>query len=167
MKESGLDLRSETFPLFRLIRYTTDGIRMKQAQKDGYLKRGFYVYDLRDNEPGYTIEPFVLVNHIGVIITDAPIDFALAKHEINPNCPDDKYMTDDEFAEIYDAREVLLEELLTGGDAFADDEDKMRDFYKMPKDEFLAFYSYLTEADYDATVAVMKEDNLQDPKEAK
>ena len=34
---------------------------------------------------------------------------------------------------------------------FTDDEEKMRDFYILSKDEFLASYSYLTEEEYDAT----------------
>ena len=32
---------------------------------------------------------------------------------------------------------------------FTDDEEKMRDFYILSKDEFLASYSYLTEEEYD------------------
>ncbi len=32
---------------------------------------------------------------------------------------------------------------------FLDDEAKMRDFYKLSKDEFLASYSYLTEQEWD------------------
>ena len=38
---------------------------------------------------------------------------------------------------------------------FIDDEDKMRDFPNMTKEEFLESYSYLTEEEYDATVAVL------------
>ena len=34
---------------------------------------------------------------------------------------------------------------------FTNDEEKMRDFYILSKDEFLASYSYLTEEEYDAT----------------
>lgn len=34
---------------------------------------------------------------------------------------------------------------------FLDDEEKMRDFEEMTKEEFLASYSYLTEAEYDVT----------------
>lgn len=36
-------------------------------------------------------------------------------------------------------------------DNFINDKDKMRDFVKLTKDEFLASYSYLTEAEYEAT----------------
>lgn len=35
--------------------------------------------------------------------------------------------------------------------SFAMDEEKMRDFYILSKDEFLRSYSYLTEEEYDAT----------------
>ena len=35
--------------------------------------------------------------------------------------------------------------------SFVDDEEKMRDFFIMTKEEFLASYSYLTEEEYDAT----------------
>jgi hypothetical protein len=34
--------------------------------------------------------------------------------------------------------------------SFSDDEEKMRDFEHLTKDEFLASYSYLTEGEYDA-----------------
>lgn len=34
---------------------------------------------------------------------------------------------------------------------FTDDEEKMYDFYRMSKDDFLRSYSYLTEEEYDAT----------------
>lgn len=34
---------------------------------------------------------------------------------------------------------------------FIDDDEKMRDFFLLTKDEFLEFYSYLTEEDYNAT----------------
>lgn len=34
---------------------------------------------------------------------------------------------------------------------FADDEEKMKDFHKLSKEEFLASYSYLTDAEYEAT----------------
>lgn len=36
---------------------------------------------------------------------------------------------------------------------FLTDEDKMRDFYEMDKEDFLEFYQYLTEEEYDATLA--------------
>lgn len=34
---------------------------------------------------------------------------------------------------------------------FISDDEKMRDFIALSKDDFLAFYSYLTEEEYDAT----------------
>ena len=38
------------------------------------------------------------------------------------------------------------------GYIFTNDHEKMIDFFILPKDEFLQFYCYLTEKDYDATV---------------
>ena len=38
------------------------------------------------------------------------------------------------------------------GNIFINDHEKMIDFFILPKDEFLQFYGYLTEKDYDATV---------------
>ena len=38
---------------------------------------------------------------------------------------------------------------------FIDDKEKMRDFYELTKEEFLASYSYLTEEEYDATREVV------------
>ena len=35
--------------------------------------------------------------------------------------------------------------------SFIDDEEKMKDFIKLTKDEFLASYSYLTEEEYKKT----------------
>ena len=43
------------------------------------------------------------------------------------------------------------------GCPFADDGDKLVDFWKMSKDEFLKSYSYLTEEDYAATVKVFED----------
>ena len=48
------------------------------------------------------------------------------------------------------------EDELTGapsasGHSFIDDADKLRDFFALSKDEFLASYSYLTEEDYEVT----------------
>lgn len=40
-------------------------------------------------------------------------------------------------------------------DNFVDDEEKMRDFYELSKDEFLMSYSYLTEEEYDNTARIV------------
>ena len=45
---------------------------------------------------------------------------------------------------------------------FLSDPEKMRDFKKLSKTEFLAFYSYVTEEEYDNTVEKLMEDK---PKE--
>lgn len=45
---------------------------------------------------------------------------------------------------------------------FLTDEDKMRDFYEMDKEDFLEFYQYLTEEEYDATLATAFKKLLDD-----
>lgn len=44
-------------------------------------------------------------------------------------------------------------------DNFIDDEEKMRDFLILSKDQFLESYSYLTEEEYDNTARLVKVDN--------
>lgn len=41
---------------------------------------------------------------------------------------------------------------------FTDDHEKMRDFFALTKEEFLASYSYLDEQEYDLTAAKVKEE---------
>lgn len=41
--------------------------------------------------------------------------------------------------------------------SFIDDEEKMRDFKELTKEEFLFSYSYLTEEEYDATMRCLNE----------
>ena len=40
---------------------------------------------------------------------------------------------------------------------FTDDEEKMRDFFILTKEEFLASYAYLTEEEYDLTKEAVDE----------
>ena len=54
---------------------------------------------------------------------------------------------------VWDALELL--EQVEPHD-FLDDDEKMYDFYKMSKEDFLEFYSYLTEEEYNLT-----EENLK------
>jgi hypothetical protein len=42
---------------------------------------------------------------------------------------------------------------------FINDEEKMRDFILLSKEEFLMSYSYLTEKEYDNTMQLWKEAN--------
>ena len=42
---------------------------------------------------------------------------------------------------------------------FLDDEEKMKDFYELTKEEFLASYSYLTEEEYDNTAKLVSGNN--------
>lgn len=46
---------------------------------------------------------------------------------------------------------------------FLDDEEKMRDFVELSKAEFLASYSYLTEAEYDNTMFLWREQQAEKP----
>ena len=46
---------------------------------------------------------------------------------------------------------------------FVDDGEKMRDFFILTKEEFLDFYSYLTEEEYAATAEYVKEHDLAKP----
>lgn len=46
---------------------------------------------------------------------------------------------------------------------FLDDEEKMRDFATLSKAEFLASYSYLTEAEYDNTMFLWREQQAEKP----
>ena len=48
---------------------------------------------------------------------------------------------------------------------FIDDKEKMRDFVELSKDNFLKLYSYLTEAEYEATKK--KLDNIKETNEKK
>ena len=48
---------------------------------------------------------------------------------------------------------------------FLDDEDKMQDYFKLTKDEFLKSYSYLKEEDYDATTKALQVSKLSILKE--
>lgn len=41
-------------------------------------------------------------------------------------------------------------------ESFVDDEEKMRDFFKLSREEFLKSYSYLTEEEYDATLEILR-----------
>lgn len=43
---------------------------------------------------------------------------------------------------------------------FVDDEEKMRDFFELTKEEFLESYSYLTEEEYDATANYVTKHNV-------
>ena len=46
---------------------------------------------------------------------------------------------------------------------FIDDGEKMRDFFILTKEEFLNFYSYLTEEEYAATAEYVKKHDLAKP----
>lgn len=56
--------------------------------------------------------------------------------------------------EYYDEVSTYFEEEMCG---FLTDDEKMHDFFRISKEEFLFSYSYLTEEEYDMTVADIKE----------
>ena len=43
---------------------------------------------------------------------------------------------------------------------FCDDAEKMRDFHRLTKEDFLSSYSYLTELEYNLTRRKAKEENI-------
>lgn len=43
---------------------------------------------------------------------------------------------------------------------FIDDDEKMRDFFLLTKDEFLKSYKYLSEYDYNETQKIVKEQGI-------
>lgn len=83
----------------------------------------------------------------------------------------ESHLTDEEYydeEEMQEAKNFLTELKNISGQymlvkevhAFTDDIDKMRDFDKLSKEEFLSSYSYLNEEEYDATAAELKEKGL-------
>lgn len=54
-------------------RYFETGFRLRKEDKENLRKRGFHVYDRRDNGREYTIEPSVGVDFMGTLITNFPI----------------------------------------------------------------------------------------------
>lgn len=62
--------------------------------------------------------------------------------------------------ESYDTVKSLYEQFKVQEIGFTDDIDKMYDFDKISKEEFLSSYSYISEEEYDATARYLKENNL-------
>ena len=88
--------------------YETDFCRDEQIVIDKLREKGYFVYGLRDGEGDhYTVEPCVIVDNIGFVVTNEPIKF----HEEGP-CKD---ITNTELREIgeedYDEIPRLIEEL--------------------------------------------------------
>lgn len=78
--------------------WETDFNRDEQPVIDELRRNGYFVYGLRDDFGDcYTVEPKVMVNRIGFIVTDEPIKF----HGYPP------YITDEELTEIGVADEVI------------------------------------------------------------
>lgn len=57
----------------------------------------------------------------------------------------------DNYPEIHSISDVKVTEIKQQLCSFIDDEEKMRDYFSLPKREFLESYSYLTEEEYDMT----------------
>ncbi len=51
---------------------------------------------------------------------------------------------------------IINERDLYKNDDFIEDEEKMYDFVRLTKEEFLLSYSYLTEEEYDNTMKIYK-----------
>ena len=73
------------------------------------------------------------------------------------DCDIEEWDDDDIIKVVYTTRLwVKNDNTNTLGD-FLDDKEKMRDFKKLSKDEFLDLYSYLTEREYDLTKLAYKQ----------
>ena len=57
------------------MKYFQTGFRLSKADKANLKEDGLHVYERRDNGNDDTIEPSVLVDFMGTLITDFPIDF--------------------------------------------------------------------------------------------
>jgi hypothetical protein len=108
-----------------------------------------------------------LTDECGLLIfgydNDAPwivedwIDAYGAEDVIFTDCNGNKYTCMDVKIELlkYFEPKYKEDDSIYANDNFVDDEEKMRDFYELTKDEFLASYSYLTEAEYDNTAKLV------------
>jgi len=67
---------------------------------------------------------------------------------------DEEYAFGHTTKEYYDEVYTYFEKEMCG---FLTDDEKMHDFFRISKEEFLFSYSYLTEEEYDMTVAEIKE----------
>ncbi len=49
------------------------GARLRHADREQLRSKGLHVYDRRDNGRDLTIEPYVIVDFLGTIVTDFPV----------------------------------------------------------------------------------------------
>lgn len=83
--------------------WETDFNRDEQPVIDELRKNGYFVYGLRDDfGDHYLVEPKVLVNRIGFLVTDEPIIF-----HSGPSWYYGLYITDEELTEIGVADEAI------------------------------------------------------------
>ena len=75
-----VQLRGEIYDLIELLGQKALFTNQRLTKAD--IPQGLYVYHLRENDNGEfcTIEPQVLVNHAGSVVTKEPIDFKGADH---------------------------------------------------------------------------------------
>ena len=66
------------------------------------------------------------------------------------------YCTEEEYERWFIDAEEDEPDLGPMPSGFIDDQEKMRDFFYLTKDEFLASYSYLTEEEYDDTLRYVR-----------
>lgn len=122
-----------------------------ESKKTRELDNGIVVLDVgyrRDTPVALVIKKYKKYDDEHIIafnykIQDNKMDWGYAYY----------YGTNEEKAKN-DFKEVLAGKSLENTFAtmnFIDDEEKMRDFYRLSKDDFLSSYSYLTEQEYDAT----------------
>lgn len=85
------------------------------------------------------------------------IDMYGADNVIFTDCNGNKYTCIDIKIEMMKYFEPKYKEYdsIYANDNFIDDEEKMRDFYELTKEEFLFSYSYLTEEEYDNTAKLV------------
>lgn len=96
--------------------YETVFCRDEQIIIDKLREKGYFVYGLRDGEGDhYTVEPRVIINNIGFVVTDRPIQF----HEESSR----QYITDTELREIGDEESEISKKI----DAIRQDIRKVKD----------------------------------------
>lgn len=118
----------------------------KKEAKEVMVKNIFTFFCIRDAEAFCSSYPNTceMVKELRLIVPDC---YEFHVDDLMRNASG-KIDSDDEFViEVTNYDESLSKFVYP----FIDDEEKMWDFYKLRKDEFLESYSYITEEEYDAT----------------
>ena len=104
-------------------------------------------------------------------VADGDIDYGDLSDTDNENSDTEYYTEDNNFSEIMELFLKMMSAAKASGGLycdgilsgkkyysdFMDDGDKMVDFFKLSKEEFLKSYSYLNEEEYNATLKKVKE----------